>query len=336
MKTPRPTASHKRHSQGLSLIELMVAMVIGMLIVGGVLYLFQGSRQTFRQGDAMARVQENGRIAIDILGDAVRLAGYAGCRNLSQISLAGTSFTNSNVIAGRSAAASGDALAGNNGKAGSSVLTVTYLSGGATFLTQDMDPTAPDTLQLPATSAGQFAAGSTGFITNCERSEAFQVADFSADASGATLETSLPLTTTFAASNTLLGRVVEQSFYVARTGRTDARGQPIFALFRQATVSGASVGATPEEIADGVEDMRITYGLDTSGDLSVNEYTSTLTATNAPQVTSVRIELLVASTEGNTLDAPQPYVFAGTTTTPTDRVLRTSIGTTLTLRNRIR
>lgn len=325
-----------RQTQGLSLIELMIAMVIGMLIVGGVLYLFQGSRQSFRQGDAMARVQENGRIAIDILGDAVRLAGYAGCRNLSQISLAGSSFNNTSAISGRTAVATGDPLTGSNGKAGSSVITVSYVSGGATFLTADMDTSTPNTLQLPATSAGQFAAGNTGFITNCERSEVFQVDSFAADASGATLETSADLGTTFAASNTLLGRIIELSFYVAKTGRTDPRGQPIYALFREATATGASVGATAEEIAEGVEDMRITYGLDTTGNLSVDSYTDALTAANSPQVTSVRIELLVASSEGNSLDAAQPYTFNGSSVTPSDRVLRSSLGTTLTLRNRIR
>lgn len=65
--------------RGLSLVELMVAMVIGVILIGAVLQVFTGSSQTYRLTQANARVQESGRIGLDILSRAIRNAGYYGC-----------------------------------------------------------------------------------------------------------------------------------------------------------------------------------------------------------------------------------------------------------------
>lgn len=68
-----------RSQQGLSLVELMVAMVIGVILIGAVLQVFTGSSQTYRLTQANARVQESGRMGLDILSRAIRNAGYYGC-----------------------------------------------------------------------------------------------------------------------------------------------------------------------------------------------------------------------------------------------------------------
>src|SRR5699024_5010999 len=54
-------------SGGFSLIELMVAMALGLLVVGAIIQLFIGSRATQMSTDAMARSQESGRFAIELL-----------------------------------------------------------------------------------------------------------------------------------------------------------------------------------------------------------------------------------------------------------------------------
>jgi type IV pilus assembly protein PilW len=61
--------------QGFSLIEVMVAMAIGIILLGAVSYLFIGGQRLNRTQDDVSRIQENGRIAQDILGKAIRLAG---------------------------------------------------------------------------------------------------------------------------------------------------------------------------------------------------------------------------------------------------------------------
>lgn len=63
---------------GFSLIELMVALVLGLLILAGVLQVFVGSRMTFNTNEAVARVQENGRFAVEVLRRPLREAGMNG------------------------------------------------------------------------------------------------------------------------------------------------------------------------------------------------------------------------------------------------------------------
>ena len=65
--------------QGLSLVELMIALVVGLVFMAGVISMFLASRQSYTLGSAVARLQENGRFALDFMRPALRLAGYTGC-----------------------------------------------------------------------------------------------------------------------------------------------------------------------------------------------------------------------------------------------------------------
>ena len=68
---------HKQ--KGFSVIELMVAMVIGLVLMAGALSIFFSSRVTFSTNEHMARLQENGRVALDLVTHDIRSAGYNGC-----------------------------------------------------------------------------------------------------------------------------------------------------------------------------------------------------------------------------------------------------------------
>jgi type IV pilus assembly protein PilW len=74
-----------RHSTaaqaGLTLIELMVALLIGTLLVLGLVQVFGASRAAYQMSEGMSRVQENARFALDILQRDVRMAGHMGCVN---------------------------------------------------------------------------------------------------------------------------------------------------------------------------------------------------------------------------------------------------------------
>jgi len=67
------------HYHGFTLVELMVAMVLGLILIAGVISLFVSSHSVFRQNDNLARIQENGRYAFEILGRAMRQAGGIPC-----------------------------------------------------------------------------------------------------------------------------------------------------------------------------------------------------------------------------------------------------------------
>lgn len=80
--------------RGLSLVELMVALVISLFLTAGVIQLFIGSKQTYRFHDALSRLQENGRLALDTMAADIRMAGF-GYRNIDAIQ------DNANVITSR-------------------------------------------------------------------------------------------------------------------------------------------------------------------------------------------------------------------------------------------
>lgn len=68
-----------RHQRGLSMVELMIALVLGTLLTLGIVQLFASNSQTYRLNEASARVQESGRMGLDILSREIRNAGYYGC-----------------------------------------------------------------------------------------------------------------------------------------------------------------------------------------------------------------------------------------------------------------
>lgn len=68
-----------QNQYGLSLIELMVTIVLSSLLLLGVLQLFINTTATDRTSNELARVQETGRVAIELIAREARRMGYQGC-----------------------------------------------------------------------------------------------------------------------------------------------------------------------------------------------------------------------------------------------------------------
>jgi type IV pilus assembly protein PilW len=62
----------------MTLVELTVAMAIGLFLIGGALFVYSQSRNSYRSGDSVSRLQESARFAIDTLEPDIRLARYWG------------------------------------------------------------------------------------------------------------------------------------------------------------------------------------------------------------------------------------------------------------------
>jgi type IV pilus assembly protein PilW len=73
-------SGHNSHSgrqqSGLSLIELMIALLLGTLLVAGAVKIFTSNTQAFRLQDQVSSTQENGRLALEIMLHDLRRAGY--------------------------------------------------------------------------------------------------------------------------------------------------------------------------------------------------------------------------------------------------------------------
>jgi len=68
-----------RHQLGLTLIELMVALVLGLVLVGGVLNVFVANREAYRSTENLTRIQENARTGFDFMARDIREAGQNPC-----------------------------------------------------------------------------------------------------------------------------------------------------------------------------------------------------------------------------------------------------------------
>lgn len=67
--------------RGLSIVELLVALVISMLLLTGVIQVFFSSKQTYASNEAASRLQENGRFALEFIAQSARHAGYVEAAN---------------------------------------------------------------------------------------------------------------------------------------------------------------------------------------------------------------------------------------------------------------
>ena len=77
----RPRRAHR--NGGFTLIELMVAMILGLIVIAGVTSVFLAGQQSFRTNNALSDVQDGSRIAFELLARDIREAGLTGCDSTS-------------------------------------------------------------------------------------------------------------------------------------------------------------------------------------------------------------------------------------------------------------
>ncbi|HEY8024590.1 MAG TPA: PilW family protein [Burkholderiaceae bacterium] len=146
---------------GMSIVELMVALTIGLFLMLVVANLFIGSKQTYRNQDNMSRLQENGRFAISILGKSIREAGY---HTLTFNPLANMYQKNTNI---NSWPYSATVLTGSNGTSGAP--DSISLSADNTVDCLNASVTSPATNQYAINSSSQLTcksmnSGTTGVL----------------------------------------------------------------------------------------------------------------------------------------------------------------------------
>ena len=85
MSTPlRPCAGEGRN-EGFTLVELMIAMTLGLIVVGGVVSVVLAGQQSYRTNEALSQVQESARTAFELMARDIRQAGVNGCGNNSRV-----------------------------------------------------------------------------------------------------------------------------------------------------------------------------------------------------------------------------------------------------------
>ena len=79
--------------RGVSLIELMIGMVLGLIVVAAVFNVYTGTARSARFSDGLQTLQENGRHGIGVLQRGLRLAGYSTTVPLVPLDIAGADAT---------------------------------------------------------------------------------------------------------------------------------------------------------------------------------------------------------------------------------------------------
>ena len=249
-----------RRERGFSLVELMVAMVVGLLLLAGVLQILLANREAFDAQRGRGHLQENARLASFMLENVVAHAGFRTDltgdpeQAFRPDDTLGANFQRGAVISGRS-----------NTQGQSDTLFIRFQGEGG--------------------------------VHNCQGAVVGQPGD---------AETSV-IQLYVNTQATLLCRVPDNII--------------------------------PQPLVEGVDRFEVRYGLDTNDDNSADRYVSDLTAAQAAQVVSVRIQLLLRTLDEENLlpVAQQPdYVFSDGSDTgdmPADRAGRLFLDQTIALRN---
>jgi type IV pilus assembly protein PilW len=113
-----------RAQRGFTLLELMVAMVLGLMLMAVAIQIFIGNRDINRFNNNLARVQENGRFAFGQIARVVRMTGYQGDSAAAWV-LGPMSLVNGGVTP----------LAGtDNATSGSDTFTLAYQGAADNFI----------------------------------------------------------------------------------------------------------------------------------------------------------------------------------------------------------
>lgn len=331
---------YERKQQGLSLVELMVAMALGLLLVLGTAKIFTSNKAVYRVQDGMARIQESGRFAMQRIGASLRTAGFFGCAGLYLLTpnvIANSppsdfsSITTGTPINGLDDVATGNSF---NAAAGTDVITVrgTGYRGEVGLTGSTTSSGAP--IQV-VNGYSDYAVNALLLITDCATGDLFRATNVSTSVG----TTSIEHTTAKNASNSLsksygadalVLKPFIHSYFVRNSGRDNSQGDDIMSLYLR------DISGTDYELAEGVSDLQILYGVDADANRAADVYmdASTLTAAGDwDKVMSARISLLVDSID-DVLQESATYTFAGTSTTPSDKRLRQEFTGLFVIRNR--
>jgi type IV pilus assembly protein PilW len=326
----------RRRERGVTLIELMVSLVLGLLLTGAIMQIFLRNRVTYAFNDGLSQIQENARFALDHVANTVRMAGFLGC--LSNVAVtndlaAADPFRDdlANGVQGYEANGTGTgetfgaadvdpaplddvgawtpALPADLGDParvvpGSDVLVVRNVAGISNALVSPFS----DASQLHVGSPVDFLPGEVLVVTDCQKASLFQVSAVTATGFGADLDhddtavtpgNSMPTDWPVEQSYGLgseVARLEAVAFYV---GQGESGSPALFQLRLQRTSDTTSVFQA-EELVDGVDTMQVRYGRDTNDDRQVDTW-ETADAVDAADgwasVLSVEITLLARASE---------------------------------------
>lgn len=246
---------------GFSLVEIMLAMALGLILLAGISQVYLGFKRTYRAQENIARLQENGRFATDILSKNIRMAGYGGClRDNLAAGIRGFNSTNlPSYLQGKVVS-------------GTDVIVIEKADVGITHLITDIADAANviEVANNPATKSNPEL-----FIADCSHHNKFQTTSFGKKI----IKTNVPLTD-YKRSDTEVAQYTKVTYFIGKTSYENTTA--LYSITNQ---------GRKEELIAGVKNMQIKYGVDTNGNGIVDSYYSAAQILTWDKVLSVEITL---------------------------------------------
>ncbi len=353
--------------QGLTIIEIMIAILLSTLLLTGVIQIFVSTKHSYLIQDGLSRIQENGRFGVEIISRDLQMAGFYGCSDAKNFT--NNLNTSSNLqfqydfpVAGyNNVPASTPTLLSDAGivpDANTDVIIIRRTQGDPFRLTQASTDT---NIQIEAESTvSNFCADNSTMVNGFCRGDILMVAD----CNKAVVFQSGSITVTGTVPNQV-ATITHPSGGTPGNAAASWGGSGQFGsqflhdanseVYRVATIAYyvRTVNGIPtlfryengntDALIDGVEDMQITYGDDTNGDGIANSYVNAFAYTSANQprwsrIVGTKINFLVRSINNNLSESAVSYTFNGNTVATDamandDRFVRREFATTIALRN---
>ena len=344
---------HRNSQSGFSLLEMLLAMALGLIVVTGIVQLFIGNSQSANVISGQARLQENARFAFEFMSNAARRAGYFGCIRDEETRVWGLvgnpvqlpEYNVDQPVGGFDANGDGSwapsalnlpgGTPGNTNNGGginmgtvdvdSDIVVFRNLRQPTQRVTAIAQPLDDVVVSAPGGDPG-FAVDDIIMIADCEQSAVFRVTGMNVAGNEATVQNAVntggtsaffrnaalvtppagpqvPFTKSFLGrsygADSVVGAVESTYFFIADSTRANNVGDTPLALWQK-------VGAqAPVELIQGVEDMQILFGIDTTltDDIpNPNQYVTAAAIPDPRQVVSIRVTLAVNSIDQVTED----------------------------------
>lgn len=336
--------SGMRRQRGISIVEIMITLTLALFVVGGILYTFLGSRTVFNSNDAVARIQEDARIAMERLTREVRQAGFTGCANTLDVTPRVIADVDHNGVADFPFAAGSGIRVYDNGTgwtnttgitrvAGTDVIHLAGMSACSARLTGNMSADNAN-IQIGTNPCG-WAADQVLLIADCTNIDVF----------AATTVSTGSVTISHASSNNTDNKLSkaygkeamvfgygERTFFI---GMHPTLNQP---MLYEIGFNGAV--NTVNDIAANVYDLQVmTAQLDTNADgvpdtsMPSEDVPALSDIADWAQVLGIEVRVSIRSEADNTGPSDQTYLFGGAMVT--DKRIKRDFSTVIGIRNRL-
>lgn len=288
------TSSAARAQRGVTLVELMVAMAVGLIIVAGLTVMFANSSRAGRALDSTSRQIENGRYAVDLLAQELAAAGYYGdvpgagavhsepgaCLTaLNQLGWDNSTKTRPTPLEGKTATELAALSCATNPSANSPALVLRRLDTSPTLHASVDDSQA---IVYAQTSQCNSDSASTAYIFSNQKS-AFTLRNRACSGAGE------------------LRRYLSRLYYVASCNECSGAGADSVPTLKRAELSGTTITVTP--LATGIERIALEYGFDTNNDGIPDVYRTALSGVSGAadnlwsNVVTARVYVLARAAE---------------------------------------